>query len=406
MVGCNFIMYKICKAALEDSRGIAEVQVDSYRTAYAVFFPKAYIDHFTYDEQEQDWIDLLKKETDDILLVALSTEGQVIGYAFARAEAEIHPGYDSEVLALHVRKTYQRNGIGKALLHKAVEELEQRGSKSVMVWTLKGNPIRKWYESLQGRLISEKSYQVDDWTIDEVAYGWEKISTLRKENPMRAYLLPLISLFEQNADSAQVAPMKAYMRDQFEYLGIKSPQFKLLMKQHIAEHGLPPVDELDSIARELWSLPQREFQYVAISFSERLNEQLPKEFIKTLETMLITKSWWDTVDSIAGSIVGVHFRRFPTAREKYLAKWRKSENFWLRRTCILFQLNYKEETDFPLLCDLIHENLGSKEFFINKAIGWALRQYARTDPKAVKKFVKATDLHPLSRREAMKHLEE
>ena len=77
-------------------------------------------------------------------------------------------------------------------------------------------------------------------------------------------------------------------------------------------------------------------------------------------------------------------------REKYLAKWRKSENFWLRRTCILFQLGYKEETDFELLCDIIRENLGSKEFFINKAIGWALRQYARTDPKAVKKFVKAT----------------
>jgi 3-methyladenine DNA glycosylase AlkD len=221
---------------------------------------------------------------------------------------------------------------------------------------------------------------------------------------MHTYLLPLVSLLESHADPAQAAPMKKYMRDQFEYLGIKSPQFKLLMKQHIAEHGLPPIAELDPIARELWSLPQREFQYIAISFAERLNEQLPKEFIKTLEHMLVTKSWWDTVDSIAGSIVSVHFRRFPAVREKTLAKWRKSDNFWLRRTCILFQLNYKEETDFALLCDIIRENLGSDEFFINKAIGWALRQYARTDPQAVKKFVKATPLQPLSRREAMKHL--
>ena len=174
-------MYKIHEATLDDSRGIAEVQVDSYRTAYAAFFPKAYIDHFTYEEQEQDWIDLLKSGTKDILLVATPTEDQVMGYAFARAEPEIHPGYDSEVLALHVRKPFQRNGVGKALLHKAIEELEQRGCKSVMLWTLKGNPIRKWYESLQGKLIGEKSYQVDDWTIDEVAYGWEKISMLLRE---------------------------------------------------------------------------------------------------------------------------------------------------------------------------------------------------------------------------------
>ena len=159
------------------------------------------------------------------------------------------------------------------------------------------------------------------------------------------------------------------------------------------------------MTRELWSLPQREFQYIATSFTERLREQLPKVFITTLEFMLIHKSWWDTVDSIAGSIVGVHFQRFPMVREKYLARWRKSDNFWLRRTTLLFQLGYKKETDFTLLCDLIRENLGSQEFFINKAIGWSLRQYARTDPQAVKKFVKATNLQPLSRREAMKHLE-
>jgi 3-methyladenine DNA glycosylase AlkD len=222
---------------------------------------------------------------------------------------------------------------------------------------------------------------------------------------MIAYLLPLISSFEQNANPAQAAPMKKYMRDQFEYLGIKSPQFKILMMEHIAQHGLPPVDELDSVARELWGLPYREFQYVASSLIGRMEKKLPKGFAATFEYLITHKSWWDTVDTLAGNPIGVHFQRFPDVREKTLAKWRKSENFWLRRTCILFQLNYKGETDFDLLCEIIRENLGSKEFFINKAIGWALRQYARTDPKAVKKFVKAAELHPLSRREAMKHLE-
>jgi len=223
---------------------------------------------------------------------------------------------------------------------------------------------------------------------------------------MHPYVASLKTLFEQNADPVQAAPMKKYMRDQFEYLGIKSPQQGALMKEFISQNGLPPVANLDPILRDLWSLPQREFQYAATGLLGRLEKELPAKFIKTIEFLLVTKSWWDTVDTISGGTLGVHFRRFPEVREKYLAKWRASDNFWLRRACILFQLNYKKETDFNLLCEIICENLDSKEFFINKAIGWSLRQYARIDPKAVKKFVKATPLHPLSRREAMKHLEQ
>lgn len=222
---------------------------------------------------------------------------------------------------------------------------------------------------------------------------------------MHPYVVQLKKLFENNADPSQAPAMKKYMRNQFEYLGIKSPQFKVLMKEHVTTNGLPSISDLDVILRDLWSLPEREFQYAATSLLGRFEKEIPAKLIKTMEYMIITKSWWDTVDTISGGTLGVHFRRFPEVRGKYLAKWRKSENFWLRRVTILFQLNYKQDTDFDLLCELINENLGSKEFFINKAIGWALRQYARTDPKTVKKFVTATKgLHPLSRREAMKHL--
>lgn len=223
---------------------------------------------------------------------------------------------------------------------------------------------------------------------------------------MQPYVVQLKALFEQNADPAQALPMKKYMRDQFEYLGIKSPQSRALMKEFIATNGLPPIGDLDAILRDLWALPQREFQYAATGLLSRLEKELPANFVKTIEYMIVTKSWWDTVDTIAGDVLGVHFKRFPDVRQKYLARWRVSDNFWLRRTAILFQLNYRKETDFDLLCEIIRQNLGSKEFFINKAIGWSLRQYARVEPKAVKKFVKATPLHPLSRREAMKHLEE
>jgi 3-methyladenine DNA glycosylase AlkD len=221
---------------------------------------------------------------------------------------------------------------------------------------------------------------------------------------MHKYAAKLKSHFEKNANPSQAAPMKKYMRDQFEYLGIKTPQRTALLKDFYTKHGLPDVGDLDLILRDLWSLPQREYQYTAVGLLERHSKQLPPGFIDTVEYLIVTKSWWDTVDSIAGGTVGTHFKRFPAVKKKVLANWRKSKNMWLRRTAILFQLGYKKETDFDLLCEIIRENLGSNEFFINKAIGWALRQYAYTDAKAVKRFVKETDLHPLSRREAMKHL--
>ena len=222
---------------------------------------------------------------------------------------------------------------------------------------------------------------------------------------MHPYVRSMRILFTRHADPKKAAPMKRYMRDQFEYLGINVPEMGKLLKQHIRQHGLPPLADLDSILRDLWALPQREFQYAANGLLEKFEGQLPPEFIETLQYLLVTKSWWDTVDTIAAGTLGVHFKRYPKVRNKYLARWRKSDNFWLRRATILFQLGYKKETDFQLLCDIIRENLGSREFFINKAIGWSLRQYTRVDPQGVRNFVAATLLHPLSAREALKWLD-
>lgn len=222
---------------------------------------------------------------------------------------------------------------------------------------------------------------------------------------MHPYSRSIRDLLSSHAHPEQAAPMKRYMRDQFDYLGIKVPELMGLIKEHQRAHGLPRISDLDLILRDLWALPQREYQYVANSLLSDFALELPAGFISTLEYLIVTKSWWDTVDTIATGALGTHFKRFPAVRRKYLMRWRKSENIWLRRSTILFQLNYKSETDFALLCDVICENLGSKEFFINKAIGWALRQYTRTDADAVRRFVAETPLQPLSAREAMKWLE-
>lgn len=222
---------------------------------------------------------------------------------------------------------------------------------------------------------------------------------------MNLYVDEMKKLFEANADPDAAGPMKAYMRDQFEFLGIKSQKNGELQKQFYAQKGLPPVEQLEPILHELWQLPQREFQYVGVSLTGRCEKMLPPEFVNTMEYLIVTKPWWDTVDSLAGGPVGFHFKRFPEVRDAALVKWRQSDNFWLRRTCILFQLGYKNETDFDLLKEIIVENLGVKEFFINKAIGWALRQYTRIDPQGVRDFVSATPLHPLSAKEALKWLE-
>jgi 3-methyladenine DNA glycosylase AlkD len=210
----------------------------------------------------------------------------------------------------------------------------------------------------------------------------------------------LETLFLQHANPANAGLMKRYMRHQLNMWVSRTAVLRL-----VAAGTSPPraavadgVDRLPGIC----ALPQREFQYAATSLIGRLENTLPTGFIRTLEYLMVTKSWWDTVDTIATGSLGVHFRRFPQVRTRSLARWRRSRNFWLRRACILFQLNYKQETDFELLKDIIRENLGSDEFFINKAIGWSLRQHTRLDPQAVRQFARDTPLHPLSAREALK----
>ena len=226
---------------------------------------------------------------------------------------------------------------------------------------------------------------------------------------MTAYLVPLHKLFLANANPDDAAFMKGYMKNHFEFFGIKHPPRRKLCKQFLKENGLPPAPAVDDLVKELFGQPEREFHYFAIELLQAAIhpkkgfDRSHDENVDLFEWLVTHKSWWDSVDYIADVLVGAYFQRFPNLVHPNAEKWMASGNMWLQRTTLIFQRKYRRETDFELMKSLILRVAGSKEFFLQKAIGWALREYARTAPKAVVEFVENNELAPLSRREALKH---
>ena len=215
-----------------------------------------------------------------------------------------------------------------------------------------------------------------------------------------SYTRYVIEVFESYADPSTAAPMAKYMKDKFEYYGIKSPKRKEISKPFFIKNNLPDRHDVPEIINELWAQPQRELQYFAMVLLQKYAKTSSADWIDLYEKLIVQKSWWDTVDGLAAWNVGDHFRQFPEQISPYTKKWMDSGNMWLQRTCLIFQLRYKDKTDFKLLKSFIIPLASSKEFFIRKAIGWALRQYSKTNPLAVKEFVNEQPLSNLSYREA------
>ncbi|AYY71362.1 DNA alkylation repair protein [Listeria monocytogenes] len=212
------------------------------------------------------------------------------------------------------------------------------------------------------------------------------------------------TLFRAHRSLTDAPPMEAYMKNQFTFLGIRAGERKKLVAAYLKENGAP--QDLLGFTIALFAEEEREFQYVAIDLLSRYGKKQPSEAIKVYEQLIVTKSWWDTVDGLAGTVVSNHFKLYPELIPTYNEAWINGDNIWLARTAILFQLKYKEKTDVDLLFSNCEKWLDSKEFFIQKAIGWALRQYAKVDSGAVRQFVNSHSLAPLSRREALKHVGE
>lgn len=215
------------------------------------------------------------------------------------------------------------------------------------------------------------------------------------------YLEPLRNSFEKNADMEIAISMKKYMRDKFEFFGIPSPRRKEIYKEFRKLYGLFPDDKKEKILKWCWESPQREYQMFAMEFMNKTAKKEAREIIKLYEYMIVTKSWWDTVDFIAANMIGTYFKKFPEDIPVVSHSWLNSGNIWLQRSCLLFQLKYKSELDTKLLESFIFPLADCKEFFIKKAIGWILREYSKTNPEYVIQFVNDNQLSNLSKKEAL-----
>ena len=204
------------------------------------------------------------------------------------------------------------------------------------------------------------------------------------------------------ANPNDAAAMKAYMKNKFEFLGVKTPARRKLAKAFFKQQTDSDIDW--NFINEAWNNPYRELQYTALDYLETRKKLLTPSDLSRLKKLAQTKSWWDTIDFL-DRLVGSIIARFPETKEIILA-WSRDEDIWLRRLAIDHQLLRKEETDTELLEKILVNNLGQTEFFINKAIGWALRDYSKTNPGWVRDFIERhrAEMSAFSIREGSKYL--
>ncbi|MGI6576430.1 MAG: DNA alkylation repair protein [bacterium] len=212
------------------------------------------------------------------------------------------------------------------------------------------------------------------------------------------------SMFTAHRNEEQAVPMAKYMQNNFSFLGIKNPARKILMREFYKESGILREAFQEDFVLALWEQIEREYQYAALDYIGRSLKKINKNHLPLMEKLIITKSWWDTVDMLAQHPVGTIAHKYPEVIPETITGWAYGINIWLQRSAILFQLKYKKMTNEQLLYMFIKQNSRSKEFFIQKAIGWALREYSKTNPQSVKQFIANNELPKLSVREGSKYI--
>lgn len=209
-------------------------------------------------------------------------------------------------------------------------------------------------------------------------------------------------LYLEAANKEEAIGMAAYMKNNFKFLGIKKPIRTEILKPYFIELKKYSSEEILQIAKELWALPEREYQYTAIELLVKAKKKWTPEYFDFFEFMLCDKSWWDSVDTIATKLIGEYVFQHKNTLEARMKEYAIDPNMWRRRTSIIFQLFYREECNIEMLFENIILNKKDPEFFIQKAIGWSLRQISEQHPDLVRDFVEEQGLKGLARREALR----
>lgn len=224
---------------------------------------------------------------------------------------------------------------------------------------------------------------------------------------MHSLVAQLSEIYRRHADPSKAVEMERYMKNHFPFFGIQAPTRRDLHKTWLkqASEYANTSEKRWELVQTLWLQEEREFHHTCIDWIQtwKKHDWTPADG-KYLTWLLTNHSWWDSVDTIATYFVGNYCKLFPKEGAELITSYRASSNFWLNRTAILFQLKYKKSSDLQLLQDICAQFEPNKEFFIQKAIGWSLREVGKTFPTEVKEMVEVLNLSGLARREALRRL--
>ncbi|MEE9438818.1 MAG: DNA alkylation repair protein [Saprospiraceae bacterium] len=212
-------------------------------------------------------------------------------------------------------------------------------------------------------------------------------------------------LFEQKANQTVGQKFKAYMKGHFEFYGVMAPERNNIEKSLRSDYKILDVDQMLNYVSLLWQCEEREMQYTAMEVLKYRKKLLTTDHLPYIENLIVTKSWWDSIDSLAPNIAGHLFTFDDDIKMIWIDKWSNSQNMWLNRSTIIHQLRYKTDVNLELLFALVEKHSVSKEFFINKASGWALRQASKFYPQEINQFINDhPELSNLTKKEGRKYL--
>jgi 3-methyladenine DNA glycosylase AlkD len=226
------------------------------------------------------------------------------------------------------------------------------------------------------------------------------------DSQLQVFIEGLENSFKAARQPERAKKVEAYMKDRFPFFGMETSERRRI--QHPFLLRMQQINDRDirwELIHRLYEKEEREFHYVAIDW---LNKWTKKQFdirdIDEMKWMICQHSWWDSVDTIASNALGKWAQVFPESIPDWTSEWREAESFWLQRSCLIFQLKYRNQTDVQLLESLIEQFKPNKEFFIQKAIGWSLRELSKHNAEAVRRILERQELKGLALREASKYL--